>query len=469
MLGIELDRNSRIALAHQIYRAIRIAAMDGRLQAGQKLISTRAAAKQFGVSRNTVCEAYEMLMAEGYIETRQGSQTKIAEGLLLKNRSTGASLSAFSPAASDILKADFKTGQPDIHHFPMKPWIKLMKKTSEDMPTNYWGYSAPEGLPELRQEIAGWLCRSRGMNVCPEDLFITAGATQALNLLTELLYSPGKSIVVEDPCHLGMLKVIQSKGYTVLPVPVDAHGLIAEAIPKTDFGAIYVTPSHQFPLGVIMSAARRTALIRIAQEKDAVIIEDDYDSDFRYSGHPIAPLYTLDPERVAYVGTFSKSMYPAIRIGYVVLPRRFHRRWHFLRMYADVQNSPAEQMALAVYLHSQKFDRHIQKMRNLYGQRRHHLVEAAGSTFSCEWQPWGDASGLHLSLAFPGKQFDGEFVRRCKAAGIRLAAVSQHSIENTAHNDKLVVGYGHLELTDIHNGIRLMNAVLSDNQALIRA
>lgn len=464
MWGIELQRQCEITLTRQIYQILRDRITDGRIKPGETLPSTRELAKQLVVSRNTVCEAYEMLLVEGFIISRQGSPTRVAEGLHLEKTSVPERMGeALHPAR--LLLADFKTGQPDLRYFPRYLWYQLMCKAFEKMPLDQLGYSGPEGLPALRKEIAAWLFRSRGLTVNPQDIFITAGATQALHLLADLLYAEGREILMEDPCHTGMLRVLKGKRYSIHPVQVDAQGLQTEYLDGKGAAAVYVTPSHQFPLGGVLPANRRMALIRFAREHNIYVIEDDYDSEFRYCGAPVAPLHSIDPQQVIYVGTFSKVLFPALRIGYVVLPYKLQERWRYLRTHADVQNPPFEQAALAEFLHTRKLDRHVQHMRRLYGQRRQVLLQAMEETFDTVWHSWGDAAGLHLVLEFPGMRFDAEFAQRSRKYGIRITPVEYHSIRKGTHQEKLLIGYGHLEPDEIRKGILLLYDFLRKNQS----
>ena len=363
---------------------------------------------------------------------------------------------------AQLFRADFKTGQPDLRYFPRYLWQQLFVKTFEKMPLNQLGYSGPEGLLSLREEIAAWLFRSKGLAVSSQDIFITAGATQALHLLADLLSIEGREMLIEDPCHIGMLRALQGKGYSMRPVPVDALGLQTEYLDGKGVGAIYVTPSHQFPLGGILPANRRAELIRFARDYNLYIVEDDYDSEFRYCGSPISPLYSMDPQRVIYVGTFSKILFPALRIGFVVLPRQLHSQWRHLRIHADVQNPPFEQAALAEYLHTRKLDRHVQQMRRVYGQRRKILLQTLDEKFGKVWHPWGDAAGLHLALEFPGMRFDSEFAQRARKCGIRVTPVEYHSICKGKHLDKLLLGYGHLDPDEIRKGILLLHDFMKE-------
>lgn len=456
MRGIILERHSDMTLARQIYQALREQMLQGQLQPSEVLPSTRQLAQDLAISRNTVYEAYEMLTAEGYIVSRQGAPTRVADGLILKKLELANQLSVENIRPIDTYRADFRTGLPDLRHFPQRRWLQLVHQEAEKLPLNHWGYTGPEGLLTLREQIAAWLLRSKGLTVQSQDIFITAGATHALHILAELLATEKKQeLIVEDPCHTGMLRVLQRNNFQVRPVPVDEWGLQTNALTGAKACAVYITPSHQFPLGGILPAGRRTALVNLAREQDLYLIEDDYDSEFRYIGPPVAPLYTLDPQRVIYVGTFSKILFPALRIGYVILPRSLQPQWRRLRVYTDVQNPPFEQAGLAEFLRTRKLDRHVQNMRRLYGQRRHILLQTLTETFGNCWRPWGDAAGLHLALEFPGRRFDQDFSHNCQQHGIRITPVDYHSIVKGRHLEKMLLGYGHLEPQEIRDGIRI--------------
>lgn len=453
MWGMNLNRNLDISLKRQIYQNLRDQMLAGTLKAGDPLPSTRELAKALSVSRNTVNEAYEMLIVEGYAESRQGAPTRVAEGLILNRERNDAAGTRSEPEASPLILADFKTGQPDLRLFPRYVWQRAFQKALSGMPADLLGYTGPQGLLELRQEIASWLMRSKGIAVDAGDIFITAGATQALHLVSDLLYAEHQFMLVEDPCNIEMIQTFIRKGYTVVPVPVDAQGIRTETLCKGQPGPVYVTPSHQFPLGGILPASRRTALIRFARSCGSYIVEDDYDSEFRYYGEPASPLYAMAPERVIYIGTFSKVLFPALRIGYVIVPRELQKRWRRLRTYTDVQNPPFEQAALAEFLRTRTFDRHITKMRKIYKQRRQILLDSLGDCFGDGWRPWGDAAGLHLAVEFDGMVFNDAFRDDARRNGIRIAPVEHHCLRKGEHHNKLLLGYGHLEPEDIRSGI----------------
>lgn len=458
MLGISLDRKSEVSLRRQIYTALTQRMLDGRLAASEALPSTRALAEQLGVARSTVCEAYEMLIAEGFVHSRAGAATRVAPGLRLDK--TAETVPSVQTGPVYRIQVNFKTGQPDLKCFPHFAFGQALNNAIHSMPLSWLGYRGPQGLPQLRAEISAWLYRSRGISADPQDIFIAAGATQALHVIGDVLYRPNGRILVEDPCHTGLLQTFLDRGYQPLPAAVDCQGMQTEHLTAGDICAIYVTPSHQFPLGGILPAGRRTALIRYAKACGCYIIEDDYDSEFRYGAEPVAPLQSMDAQRVIYVGTFSKTMFPALRVGYVVLPRPLQERWRALRKHTDVQNPPWEQAALAEWLRTRKFDRHVYRMRKHYQQRREGLLRSLNAAFGEACTPWGDAAGLHLAVAFKDMHFDASFETHCLSAGLHVVPVAAHCIQKGTHEDKLLLGYGHLEPEDIEKGVWLLKHVI---------
>lgn len=462
----QLDQQSEIPLKRQIYQALRDQILCGRLLAGEALPSTRELAAQIKVSRNTVCDAYDMLITEGFVLSHQGAITRVADNLTMDR------LPDTTPKMSDQRKvhylADFRTGLPDLKSFPKYLWQQMMHKAFEEMPADLLGYNGPQGLQILQQEISAWLFRSKGLHVDYRDIFITSGATHALHLIINLISVRGEKIAIEDPCNRGIYQIFLDAGCNLEPIPVDESGIKTEYLNGIHVSAIYVTPSHQFPLGSILPASRRTQLIRYARDNEAFLIEDDYDSEFRYSGDPIAPLYAMDPQRVIYVGTFSKVLFPAIRIGYTILPRQLQSRWCELRTHTDVQNTPFEQLTLAELLRTRKFDRHIRTMRKLYGERRLLLLKELKEVFGDNWRTWGDCSGLHLVIEFKNMIFNNAFLIKCNEMGIRITSVEYHSIQKGQHLNKLLLGYGHLTLEEIHEGVSLLYSVIQESSDILR-
>ena len=459
MWEIKLLHNNEISLSRQIFLFFKERILSAQLSAGEAMPSTRVLAKELDVARNTVCEAYDMLWTEGFIISRQGAPSRVAEGLHIDRNVADFPIKQTKKTLT--FQWDFKTGQPDLSLFPYKLWSRFLHEAVISLPVRELAYSGPKGYEPLCVEIAHWLLRSRGMKVAPEDVFITSGATQALHLLVDILHKKGYSFALENPSHPGIHTVIADKGYPLQWVPVDSQGADISFVDGQKISAVYVTPSHQFPLGGILTAGRRTTLIHHASENGFYIIEDDYDSDFRYTGPPISPLYSLDPSHVIYVGTFSKTIFPALRLGFAVLPKPLHVKWEHARNYMDVQNPVLEQATLAKFLRERKMDRHVRSMRKIYGEKRMILLQSVQSVFGNSSNLWGDASGLHVVLQFPGMAFGKQFEQDCRKSGIRINTVAQYCPGRNEHQDKLLLGYGHLNSVQIREGIKALHQIIA--------
>ncbi|AKL94736.1 transcriptional regulator GntR family [Clostridium aceticum] len=463
MWGIELQKKSKISLARQIFLSLKQRILTGEIAQGEELPSTRELAKGLGVSRNTVCDAYDMLLTEGFIVSRQGALSRVAEGLHIVQKEV-VSLKEHKKEHVPV-RWDFKTGQPDLSLFPWPLWSQMIRHATNTLSAQQLEYSGPKGYEPLCQEIAHWLMRNRSIDVNPEDIFITSGATQAFHLLVDILYKEDYAFALENPSHPGIHTVLQDRGHLLQWMPVDQQGANISCIRDKDISAVYVTPSHQFPLGGILPATRRAALIRLASEKDFYVIEDDYDSEFRYSGAPVSPIYSMDSSRVVYVGTFSKTLFPSLRIGFTILPKPLQAKWKHYRNFMDVQNPVLEQVALTEFLRKRKMDKHIQHMRRIYAEKRNVLLNAVEHSFCNAVQFWGDASGLHVALQFPGMEFTKEFMLSCQNAGIRIQAVSQYCSVQNNHTDKLLMGYGHLNNTQIRKGVKALFQLIAENSS----
>lgn len=461
MFPVELRRSGSVSLPRQIYDFIRDDVLSGRLSPHEVLPSERDLARQLGVSRNTVNEAYEMLRTEGFVNSRPGSRTRVSGGLAMLPPDSSGGLPALPPASADTGESvDFTTGSPDLTRFPHGLWNRIAAKTLTELPDEFKDYTGPEGYPPLRRETAAWLFRSRGIIVDAEDVFITAGSLQAFNILVDLLRRRGGGFALESPCHPGFYEAAERRGVPVCRMPVDESGARFDALPDA-VCAYCVTPSHQFPLGVVLSAKRRVALIKRARTEGAFILEDDYDSEYRFRGMPVSPLHSLDSSRVIYMGTFSKSLYPALRVGFVVLPKPLRESWRAVRGGLDVQNPLWEQAALAEFLRSRKMDRHVNRMRRLYGEKRKVLLDLVDSLFGERAIVWGDLSGLHVTLQVLGMRFDDAFRDHALQRGLRIHPLESYC-PSGAHGDKLLIGYGHLDDESLRKGMKILRNLVVD-------
>lgn len=456
MWDIELMKQSELSLSRQLFHHIRNLIMDNRLTAGEALPSSRYLAKDLTVSRSTVTEAYDMLIAEGYVVSRQGAPTRVKEGLCLNKVSHKIKVNEIHEPVENF-PVDFKTGQPDISTFPYYVWKQMIDKSQNKLLERDFGYFNTAGYTPLREEISQWLFRMRGITVDADNVFITTGTTQAINILVHMLYREGMPFAVEDPCHRAIIELLKLRGAAYTGFPADTNGIITDLLDRRSYSAIYVTPSHQFPLGGILPAKRRADLIRYAREQGTYIIEDDYDSEFRYTGAPISPLYSMDSERVIYSGTFSKIMYPAIRIGFVLLPPSLTKQWLHTRKYFDVQNPITEQAALAEFLYQRKLDKYVQKLSHLYNEKRNTLSDSLAQNFKGKERLLGDRAGLHLVLQIEGKSFEEDFIHKSQSLGIRAYPVEEYCLKKGLHSDKLMLGYGHLSIKDIPKKVRVLS------------
>lgn len=339
-MRIMVDRQSPLTLARQIDQQIRQLILSGAFPSGYRLPSTRKLSADLSVSRNTVIEAYSQLSAEGYLTPHAGSGTVVAEGLhvlahAMPSAQTPVRKQKKTPPQNTI---DFRTGIPALASFPRREWGNLYREICSQIPASSFGYCETSGALALREAIAQYLCRSRGLSCDPNQIVITSGATQGLSLISHILQDKQKVVLVEYPTHTGLRKVITAAGCSIAGVPVDDRGLRTELLDtrmqRTSF--IYTTPSHQYPTGSILPIQRRLALIRYAQQNNCYIVEDDYDGEFRYEGQPVSTLYELDPVRVIYLGSLSKILAPSLRLGFLVLPEALLAPCKRLKMYSDV-------------------------------------------------------------------------------------------------------------------------------------
>lgn len=457
MLGITLERNGPVSLSRQICARIRELVLRSRLAGGDVLPSSRELARSLGVSRNTVTEAYEMLWAEGYIAARQGSRHRVEPGLGLAAAGGGRAGPEEGPSpVRQKIKYDFRTGIPDIERFPFAAWRKLRQDALETVKPGDMLYGEVRGHAPLRREIAGWLLRYRGLSVDARSVFVTSGATQAIALSVDTLCRNGGSMLVENPCHVGITRYMDLRGVRYAWAPVDENGLRLDRMAGHSPAGVYVTPSHQFPLGHVMSAGRRTRLVAMARERGFYVVEDDYDSEYRYGGPPLTPLHALAPDRVIYVGTFSKTLFPALRIGYAVVPEPLHETWSALRRYGDVQNPIAEQVQLAAFLGQRKMDRHVAAMTRLYRSRRGEIVAAVERVFGGDATVLGDGAGLHMAVRIRGGRFGREFKERCRERSLSVTPCSRYVLGGGKHRDTVLLGYGNIAEGRIAAGVRLL-------------
>ncbi len=469
-----LDPNSGISLFRQLYGEIRKAILDHRLPAGSRLPSSRQLAVELNVSRNTVTNAYEQLLAEGYIYGQRGSGSYVADLFETPQKTKSAGRRNVLSARGKVLaetsvsipsipavKFSFRPGNPALESFPFALWGKLLAMSLRDLRARDFHYSDPAGYYPLREAIAHYLNRSRGVRCRADHVLIVSGSQQALDLSSRILLDPGDTAWIEDPGYRGARAALKASGARILSVPLDAEGLQWERVVRTPSPRfIYITPSHQFPMGITMSLQRRLSLLRYAKDHNAWIIEDDYDSEFRYDGRPLAALQGLDEnDRVIYMGTFSKVMFAGLRLGYLVVPQDLFQAFVNAKSIVDRHCPILEQAALAEFIKSGRFDRHIREMRKLYASRQKKLVDSVNYFLSGMMKIEPNPAGMHLIGWLPQGRDDRMISEHAAQQGIEAPALSSYS-QRQMNRGGLLLGYSALPFSRIHQGIEALAAVL---------
>ncbi|MFL6055339.1 MAG: PLP-dependent aminotransferase family protein [Actinoallomurus sp.] len=452
------------------------AVLDGRLRPGERLPPTRDLARRLHVSRNTVSVAYERLTAEGFLTARVGAGTFVGNapaagtrpraapaGGAVRPRPPWDSLAPAPHPTGPPAPYDFGVGMPDGDLFPLTTWRRLLTGELRASALRASGYGDPAGHPGLRAAIARYIGVSRSVRADTDDVLITRGAQQALDLLARVLLTPGDHVAVEEPGYPPARRLFTAHGARVTGVPVDEDGLDVGALPPTA-RLVYVTPSHQFPLGTPMSAARRTALLAWADRHDAVIVEDDYDSEFRFSARPLQPLQSLDRAgRVVYVGTFSKTLSPLLRAGFLIAPAALQRALRTARQLTDWHGDHAVQAALARLIDSGELSRHVRKATRIYAARHEHLTAALREDFADLLTPVPSTAGLHLCARLhPDVPADLNAVRvTAFRFGVAAETLSAYCAGDRPQAG-LVLGYGMIPADRIPDGLRLLRRAFDD-------
>ncbi len=455
-LDISLDRRSRIVLSQQIGRAIIDLIARGALAAGTRLPASRVLAARLGVARMSVVEAYGWLADEGYVTTRAGSGTAVSP---LRLRAPPAGVAVPAVAARPVAALAFTPGLPDLAAFPRAAWGAALARSARRLDRDTLGYGDPLGLMRLRQAIAAYLDRARGLAVPPGRIVITAGIAQAMDVVLRVL-ADCREVVVETPGPDALDRLPAAYGVTLARVPVDQDGLRTALLPPGDGRArlAYVIPSHQFPLGAVMSLQRRVALIDWARATGAFIVEDDYDAEFAYHGRPAVPLARLDPDgRVIYAGTFSKSLAPALRLGFMVVPERLVERVAGLKWWADRGGDLIAQDALAGWIEQGLLERHVQRLRRIYRDRRRLLTAALTAALGDRVRFQGQEVGMHVAVLIRTDVPAAEIVRRCAAAGLGLQAIALPGPEAA-----FVLGFGNVDAAGIGRGAAILARAVDD-------
>jgi GntR family transcriptional regulator/MocR family aminotransferase len=454
-LLVEIDRSGELPLHEQLERALRERIRSGALASNTRLPSTRALASELRVSRGVVTEAYGQLAAEGYLTISQGAPVRVARAV--------RTASPRAPARSllESFPYHFHPGLPDLAGFPREAWLRSLRSALRDSPLAATGYGDPRGVPELREALAGYLGRVRGVEADPEHMLVCTGFMQAFTLVCRTLRARGvERIALEDPgWHVHRL-IVENAGMEVVPVPLDGQGLRVEELVRTDAAAVLVTPAHQFPTGVVMGPERRAALIEWAEE-ERLIVEDDYDAEYRYDRVAVGALQGLAPEHVAYIGSASKRLAPGMRLGWMLTPSWLAWELTSAKAIEDGGSEAIGQLALCDFIARGELDRHVRRMRLRYQRRREALLEAIA-----RWLPEGrvtspGAAGLFELVELPEEVDEPRLLRAAAARGVGMEGLAWHRF-TPGGPPGVLLGYGNLSEPAIEHGVRLISEALGE-------
>ena len=450
-LLVTLDRGAA-PLAVQLQEQLRAAIREGRLTAGERLPSTRRLAEQLGVSRGTVVEVFEQLLAEGYVESAVGSGTRVAE--VAGAERGGRPVPAAAPRHEPTPEVDFEYGIPDLGSVPLTDWTWAVGEATRTLPTAELGDEHPAGSRHLRDVVTAYHRRVRAGCATGDDAVVVGGFRQGLVFTFATLARHGISAVaLEDPGPREHDLIARRAGLAAVPVPVDTEGLDVDRLRRTGARAVLVTPAHQCPTGVALSPSRRRQLIAWAHEVDGVVLEDDYDAEFRYDRQPVGSLQGLDPERVVALGSVSKTLAPAVRIGWVLAPRRFLPDIVEEKRLASRGAPGLDQEALALLIESGRFDRHLRRMREVYRRRRDVLAEQVDAHLGAD-RLQGLAAGCHALLRLPAGVSEDAVVAAARSLSVGVSGLGRYRLTTSDDGPALVLGFGNLTEHQLRRGVR---------------
>jgi GntR family transcriptional regulator/MocR family aminotransferase len=442
-------------LHRQLERQLRDALRAGRLRPGVQLPASRMLAQELGVSRGVVVEAYSQLIAEGYIAARRGAGTVVAYASAPNDHDGGPPASA-----SPKIVYDLRPGQPDFASFPRQRLVAAMTRAMRELPDAELTYGDPRGTEALRVAVSDYIGRVRAAVSDPQNVVISSGLADGLTNVWHALRRRGaKRVGVEDPGWRWQVRTAEHAGLTAVPVPVDTRGLVVEELDRLDVDAVTVTPAHHYPTGVVMSAERRAALIDWARRRDALILEDDYDAEYRYDREPVASLQGMAPDHVAFCGTTSKTLAPALRCAWIVLPRRYVSE--VTRQYVVTWSSPSaiQQVALADFIASGELDRHMRRTRRVYQRRRDALVSALAECLP-QVTVGGAAAGLHLIAWLPEQADEPAIAGAARRRGVAVHAIHRHCTCMAPMPPALILGYAQTSEDGLRRAVEELSAVM---------
>jgi GntR family transcriptional regulator/MocR family aminotransferase len=450
-VDLEMEFRPGVPLRRQLEGALRGGIRSGRLAPGSVLPPSRDLADELGVSRGVVVDSYAQLTTEGYLTAKRGSGTRVA---LLPASGTPPVPRQISP--SQQFRYDLRPGQADFHAFPRARWKASLVRALRELPDRRLGYANHRGVAELRNAVAGYLARVRGVVVEPEHVVVCCAASQAMTVLWQALRKQGgRRVAVEDPGWRWQRYTAEHAGLEAVPVRVDADGMVVAELAAADVDAVVMTPAHQYPTGVIMTAERRAALITWARERRALIVEDDYDVEYRFGREPVASLQGLAPDLVAFVGTTSKTLAPALRLAWIVPPSHLIDDIENVLLVTGVTPPKLDQMAMASFIEDAALERHLRSMRRRYRAKRDILIDALG-THLPEVRISGTAAGLHLLAWLPDGADEHATAMRARRSGVGVHELHRHCTTHAPSSPALLLGFALPSESELRTATRLL-------------
>ena len=454
-LLVELRKDDPVALHRQLEQELRSAIRTGRLQPETPLPSSRVLAEQLDLSRGVVVEAYEQLVAEGYLTSVPGGATRVAGRAAASPAGRGAA------ATTPDIRIDFAYGRPDVTLFPRQIWLRSLRRVLIEAPSERLTYLDRRGTPELREALAAYLNRVRGTAADPEDTIICNGFAQAIDLVAQLVRSRGgRRIAVEDPGDADGRGAVLRHGLEAVALPVDDGGISTDALRRANADAVFLTPAHHYPTGAVMAPDRRADLLAWADRRDALILEDDYDAEYRYDREPVGAIHGLAPERVIYAGSASKTLAPGLRLGWMVAPHSLVDDLGAIKEANDRGSASLDQLAFADFLSRGEFDRHLRRMRPIYRERRDAMLDAL-RRYLPDLGTTGASAGLHVLALLPRGIDEAAVIEQALAAGVKVTGLRHTYQDPVRAPGGLILGYGQVPVAHIDEGVRLLASAVA--------
>lgn len=458
MYGIEILEHSGVNQYRQLYDGIRERITDGRLKPKTKLLSTRQISESLKISRSIVLDVIDQLKVEGFLETIHGSGTYVTDGLIIRK-----GFSMLTVKEERIKKEppliSFIAGLPNLDLFPRRKWSSIYRRIIDNCNSREFSYGNRLGNINLRVALKEYLYRVKGIKTSESNIVITTGASQALSIIASL-YDPCK-IMMEDPAADFVYDIFRHRGVDVEFCEVDEDGLITDGLNVKTSELLYLAPSHQYPLGAVLPAKRRVDIIKKVIEHNTYIIEDDYDGEYRYYSRPIASMFSLAPDSVIYLGTFSKTLIPALRLGYMIVPDNLLERVRSVSSHWNYITEGINQMVMAEFINTGEYESHIRKTLKHYKKIRELLISEVERLFGDEVEITGTSTGLHIVLSFRGKTFDNTLKSKMRERGVYISTVNEYCRVSKRHDNKLILGYGQLNEDDISRGLGILKDTIT--------